>query len=181
MSLANKISLFRILLVPVFVASLLYYHPARDGLRYVSLALFVIGVLSDALDGFIARSKGEQSKLGAVLDPIADKLLILSALISLSTIHGLPAWMRVPAWFNLIVISRDAFLVVGTLLLFLLTGKITVQPSPLGKMAVALQMCVVPTVLLGWPLQHPLLIVTAALTICSGIAYVRRGVQLISE
>lgn len=181
MSLANKISLFRILLAPVFVASLLYYHPERDGLRYVSLALFVVGILSDALDGFVARSKGQQSKLGAVLDPIADKFLILGACISLSTIHGLPAWMRLPAWFNLIVISRDAFLIVGTLLLFLVTGKAVVQPSRLGKAAVALQMCVVPTVLLNWPIKHPLLIVTAALTVCSGIAYVRRGVQLISE
>ena len=181
MSLANKISLFRILLAPLFVASLLYYHPDRDGLRYVSLALFLIGILSDALDGFVARSKSQQSKLGAVLDPVADKFLILSALISLSTIHGLPTWMRLPAWFNLIVISRDALIIVGTLLLFLFTGKVTVQPSRVGKWAVAMQMCEVPTVLLRWPIQHPLLLVAATLTVCSGIAYVRHGVQLISE
>ena len=181
MSLANKISLFRILLVPLFVASLLYYHPDRDGLRYVTLALFLIGVISDALDGFVARSQGQQSKLGAILDPVADKFLILSALISLSTIHGLPLWMHVPAWFNLIVISRDAFLIVGTLMLFLFTGKVQVQPSPLGKTAVALQMCVVPAVLLGWAIKDPLLIIAAVCTVCSGIAYVRYGVRLISD
>ena len=167
--------------MPLFVASLLYYHPERDGLRYVSLTLFLIGVVSDALDGFVARSQGQQSKLGAILDPVADKFLILSALISLSTIHGLPPWMRLPAWFNLIVISRDAFLVVGTLLLFVFTGKVAVQPSPLGKTAVALQMCVVPAVLLGWSIKGPLLIIAAVLTVCSGIAYVRHGVRLVSE
>ena len=181
MSLANKISLFRILLVPVFVASLLYYHPARDGLRFVSLALFAAGILSDALDGFVARSKGQQSKLGAILDPVADKFLILGAFISLSTIHGLPDWMRLPAWFNLIVISRDVFLIAGTLVLFVFTGKFAVQPSRLGKAAVALQMSVVPIVLLGWPIKDPLLIGVAILTVCSGVAYVRRGMRLIGD
>jgi phosphatidylglycerophosphate synthase len=128
MNLANKISVARILLAPCLVASLLYYHPTRDWLRYVTLVLFIIGVLSDAVDGYIARSKKQQSELGAILDPIADKVLILSALISLSSIHGLPAWMQIPAWFNLIVISRDVLLVAGTALLFVLTGTITVRP-----------------------------------------------------
>jgi len=179
MSLADKISLVRILLAPLVVASLVYYDPTRDGLRYLALGLFLIGVVSDALDGFIARSTRQQSPLGTLLDPIADKLLILSALISLSTIRALPEWMRIPAWFNLIVISRDAMLVAGTVLLFALTGKLTVKPSPLGKLTIVAQMLVVLTVLLRLPIKTELLIIAACLTMLSGIGYIRMGVRLL--
>jgi CDP-diacylglycerol--glycerol-3-phosphate 3-phosphatidyltransferase/cardiolipin synthase len=179
MSLANKISVMRILLAPCIVASLVYYTPARDGLRFLALGLFLLGVLSDALDGFIARSQRQQSQLGTVLDPIADKLLILSALISLSTIRALPEWMRIPAWFNLIVISRDVVLVVGTMLIFGFTGKLTIKPSRLGKWTIAAQMLVVTTVLVGLPMKTGLLVVVAALTIVSGISYLRMGTRLL--
>ena len=180
MNLANRISVFRIILVPCFVASLVYYDPSRDGIRYLSLGLFALGIASDALDGFIARSKRQQSPLGTVLDPIADKLLILSALISLSTIRALPDWMRIPAWFNLVVISRDAILITGTLLLFGFTGKLTVNPSRLGKWTIAAQMAVIAAVLLKTPLKTPLLLITAVLTVVSGLHYVRIGTRLLS-
>ena len=179
MSLANKISLVRILLAPCIVASLVYYQPSRDGLRYLSLSLFLLGVVSDAVDGFVARSKHQQSQLGILLDPIADKLLIISALISLSTIRALPEWMRIPAWFNLIVISRDVMLVAGTILIFGLTGKLSVQPSRLGKWTVAAQMLVVPTVLLRLPIKMEALLVAAVLTVLSGIGYVRMGTRVL--
>jgi len=181
MRLADKVSVIRILLAPLLVASLVYYDPTREGLRYVAVGLFLIGVVSDALDGFIARSTRQQSQLGTLLDPIADKLLILSALISLSTIRALPAWMRIPAWFNLIVISRDVLLVVGTILLFGLTGKLVVKPSRLGKVTIVAQMLVVLTVLLNFPIKTELLIVAACLTILSGIGYLRMGARLLGQ
>lgn len=180
MSLANKISLFRILLAPCLVASLVYYHPSRDWLRYVTLALFVIGILTDALDGFIARSKHQQSQLGAVLDPVADKFLILSTLVSLSMIHGLPDWMRVPAWFNLIVFSRDAILLAGIALIFASTGALSIRPSRLGKATIVAQMLVIPVVLLQWPLKTEALTLAAVLSVLSGIGYLRTGVRLLS-
>jgi len=181
MSLANKISLCRILLAPCLVASLVYYTPARDGLRYLTLGLFLVGILSDALDGFVARSKGQQSQLGILLDPIADKLLIVSMLISLSTIRALPDWMRIPAWFNLIVFSRDALLVAGTILIFAFTGKIAVKTSWLGKWTIAVQMGVVLAVLLKCPaeLKTPLLVIAAGLTVLSAIGYIRAGTRLL--
>lgn len=181
MSLANKISLGRILLVPGIVASLVYYSPTRDGLRYLALALFVLGILSDAVDGFVARSKRQQSPLGTILDPIADKSLILGTLISLSTIRGLPSWMRIPAWFNLVVISRDALLVTGTMLLFAFTGKISVQPNRLGKWTVVAQMLVVPAVLLDLPWKLALLVVAAAMTVLSAMSYLRLGAKLLES
>ncbi len=179
MSLANKISIFRILLVPAIVASLVYYHPQRDVLRFVALGLFILGVLSDALDGFLARLKNQQTELGTILDPIADKFLILSALISCSVIHGLPDWMRIPAWFNLVVISRDVLLIAGTILLFAIQGHWNVRPSRLGKWTTFSQMVVIPVVLLGWPGKLQLVIVAATLTVLSAIGYIRTGIRLL--
>ena len=175
MNLANRISLFRIFLVPCVVASLIYYHPTRDVLRYVTIGLFILAICSDALDGFIARRLRQRSQLGRILDPIADKLLVLSMIISLSTIHGLPSWMRIPAWFNLIVISRDAILVAGTFLILSLTGHLPVRPSRLGKCAIVSQMAVILAVLVQAPITFPLLVLSAILTISSGIDYIRAG------
>lgn len=179
MSLADKISLLRILLAPCIVACLVYYQPGREALRIASLTLFTIGMLSDAVDGFVARFQRQPSQLGTILDPLADKFLILSTLISLSTIRALPEWMRIPAWFNLIVISRDVVLVAGTLLIFGFTGQLSVRPSRLGKWTVVAQMLVVPAALLGLPVKSALLMVAAALTILSGIDYLRMGTKLL--
>ena len=179
MSLANKISIVRILLVPGVVASLLYYHPARDWLRFLALGLFVVGIASDAIDGWVARSQHQQTQLGTLLDPIADKFLILSALISCSTIHGLPDWMRIPAWFNLIVISRDVLLVAGSIVLFAMQGRWHVRSSRLGKWATFAQMLVIPTVLLGLPVALPLIQAAALLTVLSALSYVRMGIRVL--
>lgn len=177
MNLANKVSVVRILLAPLIVASLLYYAPDRDWLRFVALGLFAVGMISDALDGYLARSKGQQTQLGTLLDPIADKTLILSALISCSVIHGLPESMRVPAWFNLIVISRDVLLVSGTLLVFAVQGQWRVAPSWLGKWTTFAQMLVIPTVLLGLPVKSAMIGVAAVLTVASAVGYVRTGMR----
>ncbi|HEX9780352.1 MAG TPA: CDP-alcohol phosphatidyltransferase family protein [bacterium] len=179
MSLPNKLSVLRILLVPGVVASLVYYHPSRDWLRWVAFALFAAGMVSDALDGMLARARREHSELGALLDPIADKLLILATLISCAAIEGLPASMRVPAWFNLIVISRDVILVTGVLLLFAIQGRWRVAPTRLGKWTTGVQMLVIPTVLLGLPVKTPLIAAASVLTVCSGISYVRLGLRML--
>jgi len=179
MSLANKISILRILLVPGIVASLVYYAPGRDALRFVTLGLFLLGIATDAIDGFIARSQQQQSQLGTLLDPIADKFLILGTLISLSAIQGLPDWMRIPAWFNLVVISRDVLLIAGAVVTFIMVGRWTVRPSWLGKWTTAMQMGVVMWVLLGVPMREPLLVATAVLTACSGVGYIREGIRVL--
>ena len=165
--------------MPGVVASLLYYHPGRDWLRFLALGLFVVGIVSDAIDGWVARSQNQQTQLGTLLDPIADKLLILSALISCSTIRGLPDWMRIPAWFNLIVISRDVLLVAGSIVLFAMQGRWHVRPSRLGKWATFAQMLVIPTVLLGLPVTLPLIQAAAVLTVLSALSYVRMGIRVL--
>lgn len=180
MGLANQITLFRILLVPGIVASLIYYDPSRDGLRWVTLGLFVLGVISDAVDGYVARTRKLHSKLGTLLDPIADKCLILGTLISLSAIDGLPTWMRIPAWFNLIVISRDALLIAGGMVLFATKNHWAITPNLLGKWTTAMQMIVVVSVLLRLPFQDFLLGFTALLTVFSGLLYIRSGVRMLA-
>ena len=177
MSLANKISIFRLLLVPAIVACLLYYHADRDWLRFLALGLFTVGIASDAIDGFLARLQNQQSELGTLLDPIADKFLILSALIGCSVIHGLPLWMRIPAWFNLVVISRDVLVVSGSIVLFVIRGRWDVRPNRLGKWTTCVQMLVIPSVLLGLPMRLPLIAIATTLTVLSGISYVRMGIR----
>ncbi len=179
MSLANKISIFRILLVPGLIASLVYYHPDRDALRFLALGLFVVGMATDAIDGWIARMHNQQTELGTLLDPLADKALILSALISCSVIRGLPDWMRLPAWFNLLVISRDVILVAGAAVLFLIKGRWSVQPSRLGKWTTFSQMLVIPIVLLGLPAKLPFVIAAAVLTFLSAVSYIRTGIRIL--
>ena len=180
MNLANQVSITRLLLAPGIVASLLYYHPERDWLRFVTLWLFVLGMALDALDGFLARSQHQQTELGTILDPIADKALILSALISCSIIRGLPAWMRIPAWFNLLVIRRDVLLIAGSVILFVLQGRWNVRPSRLGKWAVFAQMLVIPCILLHLSsLKDPLLAVAAVLTAISAVSYIRMGIRVL--
>lgn len=179
MSIANQLSVLRILLVPGIIAALVYYHPERDWLRFLALGLFLFGMISDALDGFLARSQNQQSQLGSLLDPIADKLLILGTLISCSAIHGLPEWMRLPAWFNLIVISRDAVLITGAAVLFIMQGRWNVRPNWLGKWTTATQMLVIPILLLGLPIKSLLINLATILTIVSGISYIRQGIRLL--
>ncbi len=179
MNLANQVSIGRLLLAPGIVASLVYYSPEREGLKFLALGLFVLGIVSDAIDGFLARSLRQDTQLGTLLDPLADKCLILSALVSCSVIQGLPDALRIPAWFNLVVISRDILLVGGTGILFLIQGRWFVRPSQLGKWTTFAQMLVIPAVFLGLPVKMPLIIVATVLTVLSAFSYIRTGIRVL--
>ncbi|MEE8360433.1 MAG: CDP-alcohol phosphatidyltransferase family protein, partial [Candidatus Omnitrophota bacterium] len=100
MNLANKISITRIILVPFFIAAVVYSKFT------LALAIFIICIISDALDGYIARTRSQQTKLGSILDPMADKLLLVSGFVSLSMISDLPENLRFPPYVPLIVVSR---------------------------------------------------------------------------
>ena len=84
MNLANKLSILRILIIPFFVAFMVYYTPEKDYIRFWALAFFSLAVLSDAVDGFVARVKGEKTVLGSIIDPLADKLLLTTCFVTLS-------------------------------------------------------------------------------------------------
>ena len=182
MSLANKLSLFRILLVPGFVLCLVYYRPAEaEGLRYLAVLLFALAVVTDAVDGYLARAEHQASRLGAILDPAADKLLLVTAYLSLSLLRTLPEEYRLPAWVPILVLSRDLIIVLGWLLIVLVTGDLQAIPSRLGKATTFFQMLTIVSVLLfGLPFTRPILWTAMGLTVLSGIGYLRRGNQLLN-
>src|SRR5262252_9406972 len=154
MTTANKITVVRIVMIPAFVTMAIYYGASiqrgqpLEWQRFAAIAIFILAALSDGVDGYVARRYNQRSTLGIVLDPIADKGLLLSGIITLS----LTSWSELepesgkfPAWFPVLVISRDAILLVGTLVLYFLNGKVHVKPHWTGKIATVLQMVAV-----GW-------------------------------
>lgn len=179
MNIANKISTFRILSVPFFVASLVYFHqdPAHnDHLRFIALAIFVLAVISDAVDGYIARKAREESPAGKILDPLGDKLLLMSAFLGLYLVD-LP--VRFPLAVILVVISRDLIILLGAIVLFMVRQKITIVPTRWGKLTTTFQMAAVIAVLLQWHYAFALWRTAVFFTIVSGIDYVIRGFKLL--
>jgi CDP-diacylglycerol--glycerol-3-phosphate 3-phosphatidyltransferase len=180
MTTANKITIARILMIPVFVMMAIYYGQGRargepqEWQRWATVAVFLIAAASDGIDGYIARRYNQKSQLGVVLDPLADKGLLLAAIITLSFSN----WTyEFPIWFPVLVITRDAVILTGTLVLHFLVGKVQVKPSWMGKAATAFQMLAIAWVLLQ--IKYHLVPVTLAgiFTLVSGIGYVMDGIR----
>jgi cardiolipin synthase len=167
MTLANKITVLRIIAIPFFVIALI-----EDYLLTAQI-LFVLSVFSDALDGAIARMRGERTPLGTFLDPMADKLLLISAFITLTCLGRLPLWVFVA------VLSRDVLILMGWLLVYLLTNNRKIEPRPLGKITTVLQMGFLMGALFSIPAlyYHALLDVMIAATILSTFDYIWIGNQ----
>ncbi len=175
MNLANRISVVRIVLVPFFVAAVLYFRFTA------ALAIFIICIISDALDGYFARVKGERTKLGALLDPIADKLLLVSAFIALSATKGLPQYLRFPLYVPIIVVSRDLLIILGCIVIYLLKGKIDIRPSYLGKATTFFQMISVVGVLAQFSHSAILWNIAVGLTVLSGLDYLRIAGRILND
>jgi len=191
MTTANKITITRILTIPLFVAMVIYYgHGVRHGhaqewQRVAAILLFALAALSDGIDGYIARHYNQRTRLGLILDPIADKGLLLAGIITLSFSN----WhYEFPLWFPILVISRDVVIVSGALLLHYINGKVTVRPSWLGKTATALQMFSIVAAMLQvnrpeLPFDPPfswmdgMVVAAGIFTFISGIGYVIDGVR----
>jgi cardiolipin synthase len=144
-----------------------------------ALAVFVVACVTDALDGLIARVTNSITELGALLDPIADKLLILSAFVTLVLLKMLPVWLVI------IVVSRDVILVLGSLVIYFFGHNLKVRPSFIGKAATVFQLLVVTLSLVlkafggemaGTPVLHW---TTAVFTLVSGGQYVVRGIRIV--
>lgn len=180
MTLANKITITRILLIPVFVLFCIYYgksvtEGAPDEVwRIAAIGTFLLAAVSDFADGVIARRFNQRSKLGATLDPIADKGLLLTAIITLS----LSKWTYAfPLWFPVLVIARDAVILTGCAVLYSLEHRLDVKPTWSGKTATATQMIAIAWVMLQLPHYHFSVYVAGAFTLVSGAAYVAQGVS----
>ena len=188
MTTANKITIVRILMIPVFVTMAIYYGQSiqrgapLEWQRFTAIVIFLVAAASDGLDGYVARHYKQRSALGAILDPIADKGLLLSAIITLSISNWSdidPEYGRFPAWFPVLVITRDAVILVGAGVLHLLNGKVQVRPSWTGKVATVLQMAAIAWVMLQLHFLPLLYVIIAAgvFTFTSGIIYVMDGVR----
>lgn len=177
MNFANKISTFRILSVPFFFASLIYYSEERGYLRFVALGIFMLGVISDAVDGYIARKSKQQSKAGLVLDPLGDKLLLMTAFICLALIDKFP--LRFPLWVALIVISRDIIILLGALVIYIVKQNIAIFPTRWGKLTTIFQMTAVVFVLSQCKFSYIFWWLAAFFTVVSGIDYVMRGFKIL--
>ncbi|MBU3958319.1 MAG: CDP-alcohol phosphatidyltransferase family protein, partial [Candidatus Omnitrophica bacterium] len=170
---------FRILSVPFFISSLVYYSPQRDYLRFVALGIFILGVLSDMVDGYIARKSQQQSKAGLVLDPLGDKLLLISAFVCLYLIDSFPLGIRFPLWVALIVISRDVIIILGAVVIFIVKQDINVSPTRWGKLTTTFQMFSVIAVLMQLQYAYFFWSIAAFFTIISGADYISRGFKIL--
>jgi CDP-diacylglycerol--glycerol-3-phosphate 3-phosphatidyltransferase len=182
MTTANKITIFRILLVPFFIVQVLYYvGGGGEWHRFLALLAFAVAALSDGVDGYIARRYQQRSELGAILDPLADKLLLVSGIVLLSLHHEeyLP---HLPLWLTTTVLSRDVLLVLGAVVIHYIGGKVVVRPHLSGKIATVLQMtCVLWALLkldLGW--LRVWTIGATVFTAVSGVIYIYAGVRQLS-
>lgn len=179
MTLANKITITRILLIPVFVLFAVYYGKSveigqpEEWQRITAIIVFIVAAGTDGIDGWVARHWGQRSPLGAVLDPIADKGLLLTAIITLS----LTNWKYdFPLWFPVLIIARDVVIVTGCLLVKHLNGHLDVHPSWWGKSATAFQMIAIAWVMLQLPHHLYSVYVAGVFTLISGIGYIFQGI-----
>ena len=174
-NIPNILTVIRILLVPLFVISLM-----KD-LFFSALLVFTIAGLSDGLDGLIARCFNQRTVLGAYLDPIADKLLIISAFVSLAVLKIIPGWLTV------IVISRDVLILLGIAIFSINDITVDIKPSFVSKCTTVAQISTVIFVLLNLDtsgaelIKNSLYWLSAGLSILSGFHYIYKGMNILQS
>ena len=182
MTTANKITILRILSIPFFVVQVLYYiDSGGEDHRWLAFSSFVLAAICDGVDGYIARRFNQRSELGAILDPVADKLLLVSAIVVLS-FDNEPRLDRVPLWLTATILGRDVIQAIGITMVYYTYGKITVRPILVGKAATVFQMVMVGWILLKWD-ERWLLAWFLGAGICtaiSGIYYIGQGMRQLS-
>src|SRR5215211_7182130 len=182
----NLLTVFRMVLIPVFV-SLLFYQ------RFIlALGIFILAGVTDGLDGLLARRFDQKSQLGTILDPIADKLMLVTSFVVLSMRSVFPqpvaSHLPVPFWVTVAVISRDVFILVGAAAINIVTGFRGFRPSWLGKVNTTVQIVAIGIIMLAASVPYgtgyylPTLYVTVfALAVLSGAHYVFFVSRLLNE
>jgi CDP-diacylglycerol--glycerol-3-phosphate 3-phosphatidyltransferase len=186
MTFANKITITRLCLIPIFGNFAWRYGTSvvrgrpDECVRVIAAVVFILAAAMDGLDGFIARRFNQRSRLGAILDPIADKGLVMTAIL-------VPALSNrsqdFPIWFPIAVIGRDAILVIGFLALSKTIGRVKIRPSKIGKTATLLQVASILWLLLGIRRIGGIYLATLAtlFTVASGLGYVADGIRQARE
>ena len=177
---ANQLTLLRMLLIPAFVILVLY------GELGWALIVFVTAGATDALDGLIARRAGQKTQLGAWLDPMADKLLLVTTFIVLS-LPGLGLANRLPVWLTVLIISRDVVIVLTVTIVNLAIGPRTFRPSVFGKTATAIYiLTAVAAMLFNYLGSHSIVVdlfvyASLAITLVSSLHYIWHAARIIDE
>ncbi len=185
MNIPNFLSMFRITLIPLFIICISYEK------HIAALAVFLGAAVTDALDGFLARRFKQKTALGAYLDPIADKLLLVSSYIAFALLHLIPRWLTI------LVVSRDIIISMGILLLRLNAFHPEIRPSLISKCTTFFQIVTITAALLfhvaGGRIAHfadsasrgaalaALCWITGVCTVLSGMHYIFRGLKFINE
>lgn len=180
LTVANLLTILRLILIPVFVTAIYYQEFAW------ALSIFLLAAITDGLDGLVARSFNQKTQLGAILDPMADKLLLVTAFVTLS----LPRFTLtppIPFWLTATAISRDVFIVLGALVINMTTGFSKFRPSLPGKLNTVVQLGMILLFLLtnAWGLFAQLLpgvyYLTLGVTIFSGLHYIAHVNHLMND
>ena len=183
MTTANKVTICRILLVPFFIIAVIYYvKTGVEFYRWLAIGCFAVAAISDGIDGFIARHYNQWSELGTILDPLADKLLLVSGIVLLS-LRNEPHLAGIPVWLTVTVLSRDVLLLLGFALIHFVAGGLKIKPHFIGKAATVLQMAAVLWTLFKFDArwQYGICIGAAVLTGLSGLLYTFYGMRLLAK
>ncbi len=185
-TLANQITLLRILLIPVFVGLALYYFESmrtgapNDSLRWLTVVVFGIAAIGDALDGYIARHYNQITRLGVILDPLADKLLMVSA-VAILTLGPWP--VKLPIWYAMIVVAKEVFSTIGAFVINFEAGKVHIAPHWTGKISTFLGFFAIGFALLCLP--QPIIwwsaLIAAIFGCITGAVYVMDAVRQIQS
>lgn len=187
----NRISIIRLLLVPPLVMLLLNLQDIPWA-RHAALGIFAVMAFSDFLDGTIARRYNIKTRLGAILDPLADKILIICSIVLLSLPDYAPPEFHFPAWVAVAVVGKDLWVIIGTLVVYLVTDRLAIAPTISGKASTVVQLLTVLLVLLvpdieamrkglGVLMASVMSIVVAALSALAVVSYTRLGLVFIAE
>ncbi len=174
-NIPNSLTILRIVLIPVFVIALEYEK------FDLALYVFIVASVSDSLDGVVARLKHQKTELGAILDPIADKFMLVTSFI----LYAYYGW--VPEWLTIIVISRDFVVVSGWMAVYFSANRTRLAPSWLGKAAIFTQFTIICYIIINKNfvflpfLYWPLIYITAVLVTISGLHYFYREMKIAGE
>ncbi len=177
MNTANAITLVRLALIPVFIALLLNYRPdaGMEGVRVAAFIVFAAAAISDGVDGYIARHYNQRTRVGAVLDPMADKLLTNLSFVFLAALPSFDT--QVPMWLPVIVLARDITIASGSFMVHKFMGPLHVRPRILGKAATVAHSVAIASVVINLPGAERILMMTAAISVLSLADYLLHGYE----
>jgi len=192
LSWPNRISLFRLLLVAPFIVLIMNQGVWGSAARYGAVAIFVGMAFSDIVDGILARRLNQKTRLGAILDPLADKVLIICSVVLLSLSHSAVPGAEIGNWVVVVIVGKDLWVIVGFIVIYLVTDRLRVRPTTAGKVATFGQLLMVGFVLiapdlnrLGWRIGSRIATglgwAAAALSAVAVVTYTRLGLRFVAE